>query len=139
MKMILGFFLNIYVALYRLTKGRIGGRMAGMDVLLLHTVGRKSGKSRTAPVGYMIDNGDYVIIASAGGAAKNPGWYHNLKANPDATIELKGRQEIGVHADEAEGEARDALWKQVVARSPGYGKYESKTERTIPVMILRPQ
>jgi deazaflavin-dependent oxidoreductase (nitroreductase family) len=139
MKAILGFFLNIYIMLFRMTKGRIGGKMAGMDVLILDTVGRKSGKNRLAPLGYLTENGDYIITASNAGGPKNPGWYYNLKNNPDARIELKGGETMSVHAEEADSKKRDELWKQVVAKSPGYGKYESKTERTIPIMILHPQ
>ena len=83
-------FIKLHVALYRLSRGRLGGRMSGADVLLLNTVGRKSGRGRTVPLLYIRDGEAYVVVASAAGAPSHPAWYRNLEAQPEVTIQIKG-------------------------------------------------
>ena len=128
-----------HVALYRASRGRLGGRISrGAPVLLLTTTGRKSGKRRTTPLLYLEDGGRYVVIASVGGAPKHPAWYLNLLANPAATIEA-GRRNLAVTASTASPEERTRLWPLAVQIYPGYDDYQAKTTREIPVVILAPR
>ena len=122
---------------YRATRGRIGGSMDGAPVVLVHHVGRKSGEERVAPLLYLPDGDDVVIVASYGGAPKNPAWYHNLTANPDTQIELKGRK-ISVRAETVNEAERAELWPRIVAMYPAFAEYAARTERVIPVVRLRP-
>lgn len=119
------------------SEGRVGGMFEGMPLLLLHHTGAKSGKSRVNPLAYQADDGRYVIFASKGGAPSNPDWYHNLRANPQAKIEV-GTDTIDVVASEASGEERERLFRTQAERIPQFAEYEQKTERMIPVMILTP-
>ena len=139
MKIIVKIFLRIYKFLFRVSKGAFGGKMRGIDVLILNTVGRKSGRIWSVPIGYLMDSDNYVVAAFNGGAAKHPSWYHNLKSNPDIVIEIKGGQKINVQAKEAKGEDRERLWNQFTAAVSDDDNYDEKIERTIPVMLLRPQ
>lgn len=129
--------LAIFTALYRLSNGKVMGRMAGLDILLLTTTGRKSGKERTTPLGFFEQDGDYVIIASNGGADTHPKWFLNLQSNPGVSIEIKGKK-ISAKARQAEGTARKELWAKLVGLSPQYGKYATSTKREIPVVLLHP-
>jgi len=124
---------------FRANEGRVGGQFDGLPILLLHHTGAKSGKDYVNPLAYQADDGRYVVFASRAGAPVNPGWYHNLKANPDITIEV-GTETIPVHAEEARGEERDRLFRTQVQRVPVFAEYEQKTagKRTIPVMVLEP-
>ena len=127
----------IHVALYRATGGRVGGTMMKVPILLLTTRGRKSGKERTTPLMYGRDGDNFVLIASVGGAPRNPAWYWNVRAQ-EAEVEL-GRERRRVRARDAEGEERDRLWAQMVGLYPGYADYQQKTTRRIPVVVLEPQ
>jgi deazaflavin-dependent oxidoreductase (nitroreductase family) len=122
---------------FRANEGRVGGMFAGMPLLLLHHTGAKSGKSRINPLAYQSDGGRYVVFASKAGAPTNPDWYHNLKAQPDVTIEV-GTQKLDAVAQEATGEERDRLYRMMAEQAPQFGEYESKTSRVIPVIILMP-
>jgi F420H(2)-dependent quinone reductase len=104
---------------------------------LLTTKGRKSGKQRTTPLLYGEDEGRYVIVASVGGAPKHPAWYLNLGGDPNATIQVGGR-EIGVHAETAAPDERAHLWALMTRLYPGYDEYQAKTTREIPVVVLAP-
>jgi len=111
----------------------------GDQLMLLTTVGARSGEERITPVMYHRDGDRYVVIASKGGAPDHPGWYHNLKANPVARVEVgaeTGTEKFEVRAREAEGEERDRTYAERVAFAPGFGEYERMTSRKIPVMIL---
>lgn len=130
--------MAIHIFLYRLTGGRLGGKMRGFKVLLLTTTGRKSGQQRTTPLGYFDYDGSYVIVASNAGLPRNPSWYYNLKDNPQATIQVQDRV-LTVIGEETKGDLRSQLWKQVIAQAPGYAEYPKRTTREIPVMIMRPQ
>jgi deazaflavin-dependent oxidoreductase (nitroreductase family) len=120
---------------FRANQGRVGGIFEGATLLLLHHVGAKSGKNRVNPLVYNRDGDRYVVFASKAGAPTNPDWYHNLKANPNVTIEV-GTDTIPVAADEAVGEERDRLFRAQTERSPQFAEYQSKTDRVIPVMVL---
>lgn len=131
-----------HVFLYRKTGGRIGGKFRlgsafpkGLPVLLLTTVGRKSGVKRTAPLLYIEDGGRVVLVASQGGMPKHPLWYENLSANPDVEVQIRSAVRK-LKARTASPEERAALWPRLVAHYPDFADYQSWTERTIPVVLL---
>ena len=128
---------GIHNGVYRLTGGRVGGRIAGGPVLLLTSTGRKSGKSRTNPLLYTRTGDAYVVVASKGGADKHPLWYLNLQANPHAEVTV-GREKRQVRARDAQGEERERLWRAQADVYPGYDNYAEKTSRQIPVVVLEP-
>jgi deazaflavin-dependent oxidoreductase (nitroreductase family) len=103
---------------------------------LLSTTGRRSGEERTTPLIHRTDEGSWVVVASKGGAPDDPGWYKNLEANPEATIQVKGER-IPVRAQTAEGEERTRLWRLMTEAWPPYDEYQSKTSREIPVVVLK--
>jgi F420H(2)-dependent quinone reductase len=138
MKSVFKYMMQAMVFLYRLTKGGFGGRMANLNVLLLTTTGRKSGKTRTTPLGYFEHDGGYVIIGSNAGFETHPAWFYNLKTNPHVQIEIKDRK-LTADAEVIPSEERSQLWARLVAMSPQYGEYERKTTREIPLVLLRPQ
>ena len=111
------------------------GWFAGGQVLLLTTVGARSGAARMAPLAYTRDGDRYVVTASKGGAPTHPGWYHNLVADPIATIEVD-REKFQARASVADGAERQRLWDQHIAVHPGIGEYPKKTTRVIPVVVL---
>jgi deazaflavin-dependent oxidoreductase (nitroreductase family) len=121
---------------YRATGGLIGGNVLGMPALLLTTTGRKSGQRRTTPLMYLPDGDDMVVIASNGGNRNHPAWYLNLRAEPEAEVQV-GRETKRVRAEEANAEERARLWPQAVKMYSGYERYQQETKRTIPVVILR--
>lgn len=134
---VMGIMGKAHTAIYRATDGRFGGRTFGAPVLLLNTVGRKSGQKRTSPLLYLEDGGDYAIVASAGGQPKHPAWYHNLTAHPETTVEVGGR-EVRVRAETAGPEERARLWPKLVEMYGPYEEYQGKTDREIPVVVLHP-
>lgn len=125
-----------HTAIFRLTGGRIGGKMVGGPVLLLHHVGAKSGKKRISPLLYLRDGDRVVIVASKGGYTKHPGWFHNLKAHPDTLVELPREGKVAVQAREASAEEHDTLWPRVVDLYKGYAAYQKSTSRKIPIIVL---
>ncbi len=137
-KYVFQLMMTLHVFFYRLTGGRLGGEMQGSKVLLLTTTGRKSGKTRTTPLGYMDYDGGYVITASNAGRPRNPGWYYNLKDSPQATVQVEDRAMTAV-VEEAKGDLRDHLWSLLVEQAPNYTRYQKSTTRVIPMVILRPQ
>ncbi len=124
-----------HAGVYRATGGRVFGRMGKNPLLLLNTLGRKSGKKRATPLLYVVDGGDVVIIASKGGAPTHPAWYQNLKANPDTTVEL-GDRKLLVSAEEVDGEEKARLWRKMAEMYPTYDDYQKKTTREIPLLVL---
>lgn len=128
---------KLHAAVFRATDGRIGGRLVGSPVLLLVTTGRKTGLQRTTPLLYLQDGDRYVVVASNGGAAKHPVWWLNLRANPEATVEVGGRN-VHVRATEARGEEKARLWEGLVRMYPSYESYQNRTDREIPVILLEP-
>jgi deazaflavin-dependent oxidoreductase (nitroreductase family) len=126
----------VHTGLYRLTGGRMGGRMRNAPVLLLTATGRKTGKRRTMPLLYGRDGDNLVVIASKGGDPKHPAWYLNLQGQ-EAEIQV-GRDRKRVRARDAEGQERERLWAQMVGVYPDYAEYQKKTTRQIPVVVLEP-
>lgn len=122
---------------FRANEGRVGGMFDSVPLLLLHHTGAKSGKSRINPLAYQSDGGRYVVFASKAGAPTNPDWYHNLKAQPNVTIEV-GADTIEVIASEATGEERERLYRTQAERIPQFAEYEQKAKRVIPVIVLTP-
>jgi F420H(2)-dependent quinone reductase len=129
---------GIHNRVYRLSGGRVAGKIGKAPVLLLTTTGRKSGRPRTNPLLYAPagDNG-YMVIASKGGADQHPLWYLNLQANPLAKVMVR-RETKEVRARNAEGEEREQLWRSLADLYPGYDRYAQKTSRRIPVVVLDP-
>jgi len=124
---------------FRKNEGRVGGGFTGATLLLLHTIGRRTGTERVNPLAYLPDDGRWVVFGSKGGALTDPDWVRNLEANPDVTIEV-GTDTIPVRATKIlrEEPERNELYTRQVARMPGFGDYEEKTKgiRTIPVIVL---
>jgi F420H(2)-dependent quinone reductase len=129
--------LKVAVFLYNVSGGRIGGKMGKAPVLLLTTTGRKTGKRRTLPLMYIMDDSAYVITASAGGADKYPGWFFNVRSNPQVVIQVKDTQ-IKVTAEIAGPEKKSELWARLVAVAPNFAGYQERTSRDIPMVILHP-
>ena len=125
------------MAEFRANHGRVGGNFDGAPLVILHTVGARSEEPRTNIMMYQADGERYLIFASYAGADKNPAWYWNLKANPDARIEV-GDEIVDVHATELDGNERDEKYALQAERYPGFADYESKTSRVIPVVALTP-
>jgi deazaflavin-dependent oxidoreductase (nitroreductase family) len=132
--------MGVHTIAYRATGGLIGKRIPGVKapMLLLDHVGAKSGTKRTVPLLYIPDGDSVAIIASKGGFEKHPAWFHNLKANPDTTVQI-GRERRDVHARVAEGPERERLWDRAVALWPQYADYQQRTDRQIPVVVLDPR
>src|SRR5881394_3472338 len=126
-----GPMLTVHQWLYEVSDGRIGATLGGRSMLLLRTVGRRSGQPRTAALLYVRDGDAYVVIASKGGAPKHPGWFHNLAAQPDVEIQV-GRERIPVRARVAAGAERSRLWARADEVNQGqYAAYQSRTSREI--------
>ena len=129
--------VRIHNTIYRLTGGRVGATIGGMRMLILTTKGRRSGKLRKVPLGYFMDNDSYVVIGSYGGSSTNPAWYLNLLSEPSAVVQVKGRR-VPVIAEKADAETREQLWARLVARAHYYQKFQDRTDRVIPLMLLTP-
>lgn len=123
------------IAEFRANEGRVGGDFAGKPVLLLHTMGAKSGKERVNPLVYSRDGDNFVIIASYAGAPRHPDWYHNILAQRDVTLEV-GTETFRARATVSEGEERQRLFDAQAAEMPFFHEYQAKTERVIPVVTL---
>ena len=137
---LLPYVLRVHDSVYQKTNGWIGHRILGIPSLLLHTVGAKTGKARSATLTYARDGDDYLIVASKGGDPKAPGWYHNLKANPSVEINV-GPKRFRVTASPVLPDNPDyaRLWKIVNKNNSNrYEAYQEKTSRPIPVVILKP-
>ena len=131
--------MGAHVHVYRVSNGLIGHRFPGAPpMLLLDHVGAKTGTKRTTPLVYVEDHHDVVIVASKGGHPRNPAWYHNLRANPDTTVQI-GAERRPVHAHVATPEERARLWPKALATYAGYRGYQQRTNREIPLVILQPR
>jgi deazaflavin-dependent oxidoreductase (nitroreductase family) len=124
-----------HVRVYRETAGERGYHWRGTTILLLTTEGRRSGEPRTTPLIHRTDGGRWIVLASKGGAPANPSWFENLKANPEATIQVLG-EEVPVRVSTAEGEERSRLWSLMTEVWPAYDDYQARTDREIPVVVL---
>lgn len=127
---------HIHRGIYRSTGGRVGARLNGLDMVLLTTTGRKSGQPRTLPLACFRDGEDWIVVASNGGQDFHPAWWLNLQANPRAQAQL-GRETRSVVAHEAIDDDRARLWPLLKQQNSAYPKYEKKTDRLIPVVVLR--
>ena len=123
------------IAEFRANGGEVGGRVAGRPLLLLTTVGAKSGKERISPLAYTTDGERLVIMASKAGAPTNPDWYYNLLANPLVTVE-RGAERFQARAMVTADAERARLFEQMTAQMPGFAAYQEKTSRQIPVIVL---
>ncbi len=130
--------LAVWQRLYELTGGLVGERFGRARILLLRTRGRRSGRVRTAALLYVESETGLAVIGSKGGAEKPPAWYVNLRAEPEVEVQV-GRRRWAARARDAEGEERDALWQAAVATWPQYDRYQARTERRIPVVVLEPR
>jgi F420H(2)-dependent quinone reductase len=128
-----------HAALYRASGGAVGRRIPGLPpFLLLHHVGAKSGTERTSPLVYFEDGDNLVIVASKGGFPRHPAWFHNLRANPETTVQV-GTERRRVRARVATDAEHERLWPRAVATWAGYDDYQARCERKIPLVILEPQ
>ncbi len=125
-----------HLFLYRVTGGLVGNRIAGMPVILLTTVGVRSGKPRTIPITYIMDGGDYILTASNGGSNKNPSWFLNLQKNPDVVIRVRHKK-LNAVATQVDRTSKARLWAQLISLSPFYSNYQARTSREIPMVRLR--
>jgi len=123
---------------FRARGGKVGGPFEGKTLLLLHTIGAKTGSEHVTPVAYFKDGGDYVIIASKAGAPDNPDWYYNLLAHPQVIIEV-GTETLRVRASVAPEPERSRLYAKMTEYMPGFADYKRKTTRVIPVVLLEPE
>jgi deazaflavin-dependent oxidoreductase (nitroreductase family) len=130
---------GLHRTLYRVSRGRVGGKMQGVPILLLTTTGRKTGKKRTTPLMYTRDGDRLVLIASYGGAPQNPAWWTNLEHDPRAEVNIRGEHLTVRARAAADGDERKRLWQAMAALYPTYDDYQKKTERRIPVVVLEPQ
>jgi deazaflavin-dependent oxidoreductase (nitroreductase family) len=129
-------FGDEHVRAYRETGGEQGYHWRGTEILLLNTIGHQSGKPRTMALIHRTDGDRFVVVASKGGAPEHPAWFANLEADPDVTIEVRD-EVIPVHAKVAQGEERARLWSLMTEVWPDYDKYQARTEREIPVVVLQ--
>ena len=127
-------FWRIHRAFMRLTGGRFG-KVGPMDALLLTTTGRKSGERRDVVLNYMRQGDSYVVVASYAGEDRDPAWWRNLKASPDAELRVGGKR-LRVRAREADGAERERVWNRVIAADRAYAEYQERTKRRLPVVIL---
>jgi deazaflavin-dependent oxidoreductase (nitroreductase family) len=125
------------VIAYRVSRGRLGGKMEKAPVCILHTVGRKSGKRRETPLLYLADGERVVLVASAGGRETSPAWYHNLRAMDAAEVEILGRRTT-MTPRVASAEERAELWPRLNEIYSDYEAYQARTEREIPVIVMSP-
>jgi len=136
-KFFMRLFTGLHAKLVRITGKLGGGEVDGSLLVLTHT-GAKSGKVRETPLVFANTDGGYVVVASMGGAPTNPGWYHNLKANPETSV-VVSRREVSVRAREVTDDERAALWARFRAMDPRWEGYQIKTDRILPIMALDTQ
>jgi deazaflavin-dependent oxidoreductase (nitroreductase family) len=128
-------FNDALIAEFRASGGNVAGELGAVDLLLLTTTGAKTGRSLTVPLSYYTVDGRTVVIASMGGARRNPPWLYNIRADPGVTVEV-GADRYAASAVETQGEDRDHLFAEVCARMPVFAEYQERTERLIPVVEL---
>lgn len=128
---------KLHRSVLRVTRGRLGSKLGNMQVLLLETTGRTSGKPRTVGLSYLVDGGSYYVVASYAGEDRDPSWALNLRARPRANVTVGGKTTT-VFARELGGAERDAMFDRFVQVDPAYGEYRTRTARVIPVFELGP-
>jgi F420H(2)-dependent quinone reductase len=137
MKLLMSVFIALNVWLYRVSGGRMMGKMGAAPILLLTTTGRRSRRERTVPVLYLEDRGRFVMVASLAGAPRHPAWFLNLEANPRVGLQVRSRR-VAATARRASAEEEAQLWPRLVAMYPAYEGYQNRTTRDIPVVIATP-
>lgn len=120
---------------FRGNSGKVGGQFEGAPLLLLHSTGAKTGEPRINPMMYQAVGDAFAVFASYAGSDKHPAWYHNLVANPDASVEV-GAETVTVTARALSPDERDPIWERQKIDYPGFAGYEAKTDRVIPVLLL---
>ena len=133
-----GDFNEAIIAEFRANDGKVGGQFEGAPLLLLHSIGARSGEERVSPMMYQAVGESYAVFASKAGAPTNPAWYHNLLSTPEASIEV-GSESVPVRARVAVGDERDVIWERQKEQYPGFADYEAATDRLIPVLLLDPR
>ena len=128
-------FNDKIIAEFRANDGKVGGHFADANLLLLHTTGAKSGQPRVSPLAYFRIDGKLIIIGSFAGAPVSPAWVHNLRANPQARVEI-GADVFDVAARELPADERAALFDKITVAAPGFAEYQAKTTRVIPLFEL---
>ncbi len=136
-KFLMRSFTGLHGRLVKATGGMGGGTKDGAVLVLRHT-GAKTGKERETPLMFLNHENGYVVVASMGGAPTNPGWYYNLKANPETSVRV-GKADVDVRAREVTGEERTALWERLTSLDKRWEQYQSRTERVIPLLALDPR
>ena len=135
-------FFQAHATLYEVSDGRVGAWIGpphfGQAALLLSVTGRKSGQTRTTPLVYFEDGGNYIVVGSDGASRRDPQWWKNLKENPQATVRV-GREKFRARASLAAGAERERLWQIAVSVNPMWARYQTQTERTLPVVVLTPE
>ena len=130
-------FMAFNSFLIRVSRGKLGSKLGSQTILVLHTVGRKSGKARSVPVAYFDHEDKYLLVASNWGRDKQADWFVNLKKEPHATIDVNGKT-VTVKAHEAQGDEYSSLWKFATEKHSPYLDYQKMTARRIPIMVLEP-
>jgi deazaflavin-dependent oxidoreductase (nitroreductase family) len=131
------FVTGLHALLYRLSGGRIGGRLGRLEQVLLTTTGRHTGVRRTTPLSVLVDGDRLVLVASNGGSRRHPDWYLNLTADPDVVVQ-RGSDRLPMRARTASAEERAVLWPRAVALYGGYARYQQRTTRQIPMVVCEP-
>jgi deazaflavin-dependent oxidoreductase (nitroreductase family) len=134
---LLALITNVHRFLYRISNGRLGARTGNVDVLLLETVGRRSGKTRITPLLYVADGANWIVVASNAGDDRHPSWWLNLESRPDAQIQVRDAH-YKVRARRATPEEGERLWPRLVSAYKHYDDYRKGTARSIPIVILEP-
>jgi deazaflavin-dependent oxidoreductase (nitroreductase family) len=130
---------GLHRGVVKLSGGRIGGRIGGLPILELTTTGAKSGQRSSVMLVSPVKDGDnLVIVASRGGDARNPAWFHNLRANPDVSVSVSGQPAQAMRARVASSDERARLWPEITKVAANYAGYQKKTDREIPVVLLEP-
>lgn len=138
LRWLLALITSVHRWIYRVSGGRVGQHLGRVEVLLLETVGRRSGRPRTTPLLYVRDGAHHVVVASNAGDDRHPAWWLNLRAHPEARIQV-GPSRLPVRAREADEAERERLWPMLEAAYPYYADYRRRTMRRIPVVVLAPR
>ena len=134
-----GEFNERVIAEFRANEGRVGGEFADTSILLLHHLGARSARQRVTPLAYIqLADGRIALVASNGGSPAHPAWYHNVKANPQITLEI-GTEHFTTKAEELDGAARAGVWAELTAAAPAIAEFQAKTTRQIPVFAMTPR
>jgi deazaflavin-dependent oxidoreductase (nitroreductase family) len=137
-KFFLKLFMAVNVFVIRFSRGRVGSQLGTQTILLLHNVGRRSGKRFITPIAYFFTEGFYFLVGSNWGKERNAAWYYNLLSHPRTVIEVRGRT-ITVEARQVEGQEYDRLWNYAIQHHPPYLHYKEMTNRHIPIVVLQPE